>query len=121
MRRPEFHIPVITQDGKAVRQWVDFFMDIWTGVGQIKGTKFVSAVIDFGSIAAATTVTSNVTVAGARANDIVALGLPATLDGGISWDAHVSADDTVTIRATNATAGAIDPASATYKVMVTMN
>ena len=120
MRRPEFHVPVIDNGGMAIRQWADFFMDIWKAAGRIRETKVVDATIDFGSIGAVTTLTSNVTVAGARANDLVTLGLPATINAGIVFNAHVSADDTVTVRAMNITAGAIDPASATYRIMVTM-
>ena len=118
MIRPDINAP-INGGGSPLRQWIDFFFSIYNAVGLAKTTKTVAATIDFASVGAGLTVTNTVTVAGARANDEVKLGLPATLDAGLCWDAHVSADDTVTIRATNITAGAIDPASATYRVTVT--
>jgi hypothetical protein len=77
-----------------------------------------SAVINIASVAAAGTVTNTVAVPGALPGDLVVLGLPATVDAGIVFDARVSAADTVTLRAQNITAGAIDPASATYTFLV---
>jgi len=120
MRRPQFDTPIVGDKGLALRQWADFFIDIWNVGGLLRQIKVADFTIDFASIATHATVTSNVTVKGARANDIVTIGLPATVDAGVTFDAHVSADDTVTIRATNVTAGPIDPASATYRIMVTM-
>lgn len=77
-----------------------------------------SATLNFGSIAAAASADLTITVTGAAANDNVALGLPAAPAAGIVFFAFVSAADTVTVRAMNITAGAVDPASATYKVAV---
>lgn len=77
-----------------------------------------SATLNFGSINAAAQADLTITVTGARANDMVALGLPAAPTAGIVFNAFVSADDTVTVRATNITAAPVDPASATYKVAV---
>lgn len=76
------------------------------------------ATIDFASIAAGGTNTATITVPGASVGDPVALGLPASVAASIVFSAHVTADNTVTVRAFNPTAGAIDPASATYKVVV---
>jgi hypothetical protein len=59
-----------------------------------------------------------ISVSGATVGNAVALGLPDAPAAGIVFNAYVSAADTVTVRATNATAGAIDPASATYRVVV---
>lgn len=77
-----------------------------------------SAALDFGSIAAAAQADLTITVTGAAANNTVALGLPTAPTAGLVFNAFVSAADTVTVRATNTTAGAIDPASATYSVVV---
>lgn len=74
--------------------------------------------LNFASIAAAGTASLTITVTGAAVGDSVALGLPAAPDAGIVFNAYVSATDTVTVRASNLTAGAIDPASATYRVTV---
>lgn len=77
-----------------------------------------SAVLDFPSIAAGATATLTVTVKGAAVGDDTLHGFIAAPTAGLSWHAWVSATDTVTLRATNVTAGAIDPASATFRVIV---
>ncbi|CAB4182632.1 SGNH_hydrolase domain containing protein [uncultured Caudovirales phage] len=78
-----------------------------------------TATLNFPSIAATGgTQDLTVTVTGATVGDSVQIGLPAAPSAGVTFNAWVSATDTVTIRATNATAGAIDPASATYRVTV---
>ena len=77
-----------------------------------------SAALDFPSIAAASQQNLTITVTGAAVGDEVLLGLPAAPTAGIVFNAFVSAANTVTIRATNVTAGAVDPASATYNVVV---
>lgn len=83
-------------------------------------TKLLSATaaLDFGSISAASQADLTITVTGALVGDSVALGLPAAPTAGIVFNAFVSASDTVKVRATNITAGVIDPASATYRVTV---
>lgn len=77
-----------------------------------------SAALDFASIAAAASADLTITVTGAVANDEVALGLPVAPAAGLVFNAFVSAANTVTIRATNITALAVDAASATYSVSV---
>jgi len=62
--------------------------------------------------------TLTVTVPGAAVGDVVAIGLPATVNAGIVFDARVSAADTLTVRAMNITASPVDPASATYDFVV---
>lgn len=76
-----------------------------------------SAVFDFGNITTLSTATTTVTVTGARSGDAVHVssGTPTT---GIIIDGYVSASDTVTIRAQNFTAGTINPASSTFRVIV---
>jgi hypothetical protein len=83
-------------------------------------TKILSAsgTLDFPSIAAAGNQDLTIAVTGAAVGDAVILGLPASPDAGVVFDAWVSATNTVKIRATNATAGAVDPASASYRVIV---
>lgn len=90
---------------------------IWvaeTGKARLTAT----AALNFASINAAASADLTITVAGAAVNDSVALGLPAAPTAGIVFNAFVSAANTVTVRATNITAGAVDPASATYRVTV---
>ncbi|GAA0403043.1 hypothetical protein GCM10009530_63780 [Microbispora corallina] len=77
-----------------------------------------SAALDFPSIAAGAVATLSITVTGAAVGDRVAVAAPSTVNAGLMWCAHVSAADTVTIRLLNTTGGAIDPASATWKVSV---
>lgn len=76
------------------------------------------AALDFPSIAAAASATLTITVTGAAVGDPVALGLPAAPTAGLVFFPFVSAADTVSVRAMNITAGAVDAASATYKVAV---
>jgi hypothetical protein len=78
-----------------------------------------SATLDFPSIAATGgTQDLTITVTGAATGDRVCLGLPAAPSAGVVFNAFVSAANTVTVRATNCTGGAIDPASASYSVQV---
>jgi hypothetical protein len=83
-------------------------------------TKLLSetAALDFGSIAAAGSADLTITVNGAAVGDSVSLGLPSAPTSGIVYQAFVSAVNTVTVRATNITAGAIDPVSNTFRVTV---
>lgn len=77
-----------------------------------------SANLDFPSIAAHTTADLTITVTGALVGDSVSLGPPAAPVSGIIWSAFVSATNTVTVRAANITAGAIDPALQTFRATV---
>jgi hypothetical protein len=77
-----------------------------------------SASLDFGSITAAAQADLTITVTGAAVGDEVIMALPAAPTAGIIFNAFVSATDTVTIRASNITALAINPAAATYGVIV---
>lgn len=90
------------------------------GTGTAAITKILTgqAALDFPSIAAASQASLTITVTGAAVNDEVIMGLPAAPAAGIVFNAFVSAANTVTIRATNVTAAPVDPASATYSVIV---
>ncbi len=77
-----------------------------------------SASLNFASIAAAESADLTITVTGAAVGDSVALGLPAAPAAGLVFNAFVSAANTVTIRASNITALAVDAAAATYGVVV---
>lgn len=82
------------------------------------GTLKATATLNFGSIATTASADLTITVTGALAGDTVALGLPAAPTAGIVFQAFVSADDTVTVRATNVTGSSVDPASASYSVAI---
>lgn len=68
--------------------------------------------VDIANITAVAAVDTSITLAGVRANDIVVPIPPILLEAGVTIQgANVTAADTVSIRATNASAGAINPAS----------
>jgi hypothetical protein len=94
------------------------FYSLLNNGSPIARTHAAVATLDFPSIAAAGTQALTITVPGVSVNDIVVLGLPATVNAGVVFDARVSAADTVTVRALNITAAPIDPASAQYEVVV---
>ena len=83
-------------------------------------TKVLSATasLDFGSISAVSQANLTITVTGAAVGDEVIMALPAAPAAGIVFNAFVSAANTVTIRASNITASPVDPAAATYGVIV---
>lgn len=90
---------------------------VWVAeVGKARLT--ATAALDFASIAAAGSADLTVTVAGAASGDSVSVGLPAAPTAGLIFMGFVSAANTVTVRATNITAGAVDAASATYRATV---
>jgi len=75
--------------------------------------------IDPPSIAAGAVGIVTVAVATAEENDAVMLGAPSTLETGLLAFGFVSAPGIVTIRMFNGTAGAVDPVSNTWRVVVT--
>lgn len=83
----------------------------------LKGSKL----FDFASIASGAQATTTITVTGATTTSVVVIGYSSTPEVGIEFRAYVSAADTVTLEANNRTAGAIDPASRTYYVLVMDN
>lgn len=83
-----------------------------TDLGRLNAT----ATLDFPSIAAGAQATLTITLTGAVVNDSIMLGLPAAPAAGLVFNAYVSADNTVTVRASNISASAVDATSATYGV-----
>lgn len=78
-----------------------------------------TATLDFPSIAGSAESELTISVPGAEVGDPVSVGLPAAFPSGIAMNAAwVSAADTVRIRLRNVTGSAIDPASASYTVVV---
>ncbi len=84
------------------------------------GTFIIDATVDLASVAAAITANQSVTVNGVLSTDeIIAVIPPTTLNNGLAVvQANVTADNTVTLRVINATAGALDAASATFRFVV---
>jgi hypothetical protein len=81
-----------------------------------------STTFDFASIASNSSATTTITVTGAAVGDPVALGRPTPTGTGavteLTFEAFVSAVNTVTLNVVNATTGAADLDSATYNVVV---
>lgn len=77
-----------------------------------------NATLDFPNITAGNSADLTVTVPGAQVTDDVAVFHTAAPATALAIRAWVSADDTVTVRATNGTAGAIDQASTIYRLIV---
>jgi hypothetical protein len=94
----------------------DDTVSIGGGTG-IKEILTATAALDFPSITTVTDEDLTITVTGAAVGDACHLGLPAAPTGNLAWNCFVSATDTVTVRVHNYTDGAIDPASATYRVV----
>lgn len=83
-----------------------------------RGNLTATANLDYAAIAAAGSADLAIAVAGAAVGDAVSLGLPAAPAAGLVFQAFVSAAGTVTVRATNITAAAVDAAAASYRVTV---
>lgn len=77
-----------------------------------------TASLDFPSISAATQADLTITVTGAAVGDEVIMALPAAPTAGLVFNAFVSATNTVTVRASNITGSPINPAAATFGVIV---
>lgn len=86
---------------------------------EIKSCFYGSAALNFPSIAAQAYADLTMTVTGATAGSPVFLGPPSGGGfGGLTFTAFVSAANTVTVRAHNPTAGALDPTNATFTAVV---
>lgn len=89
-----------------------------TDGGELSAILSGTATLDYGSIAANISIDLTITVNGARANDPCVAAPPAAPDAEITFTAFVSANDTVTVRAANNSAGAVNPAAGLFRVMV---
>jgi hypothetical protein len=87
-------------------------------IGTLNKTLYGSYAIDFASIAANTVSTTGVIVSGAAIGDEVTVIEPDTLNNSLWVTGKVTAANTVTMKILNPTAGAIDPPSLTYKIIV---
>jgi hypothetical protein len=75
--------------------------------------------VDFPSVPAGGVASATVTVAGAEVGDFVVATLRSVATGVVLQSAEVTAADTVTLRAYNPTAAAVDPApTSVYLVIV---
>lgn len=78
-----------------------------------------TATLDFGSTLTATSTDLTVTVTGAAVNDFVQVAPPAAPNANTCFTGWVSAANTVTVRFNNYSGGTVDPASGSYRVLVT--
>lgn len=76
------------------------------------------ATFDFASISAGASATTTITVSGATTSDMVIVTAAGGIASGLIPTAYVSANDTVTLRLFNPTAGAIDPGNTVYRARV---
>ena len=76
-----------------------------------------SSTTDVASIAANAEQEFNITVNGANTGSVVVVSAPSLESGGVATG-YVSAADTVTVRVSNVTEIALDPASQTFYVAV---
>ena len=91
-----------------------------TTVYTLAKTLTATASLDFSSTSAQNSADLTITVTGAADGDAVSLGVPnAAVNANTSFSAWVSAADTVTIRFNNYSSSAIDPASGTFRAVVT--
>lgn len=96
-------------------------LSFWRGTVKhtIAATLTATATLDFASTAAQNSTDLTVTVTGAADGDAVSIGVPngSTLTNS-SYQAWVSAANTVTVRFNNYSSGSLDPASGTFRVSV---
>lgn len=105
---------------RTAREWVAWARSIAAAVGSPVESLTVVATLDFGNLVAGASADLTVTVTGVKANDaqpIVEVGT-GSFTAGLVFRGFVSADNTVTVRCTNASTGAINPASASYRIEV---
>ena len=77
-----------------------------------------TAALDFPSVTQNSSSSLTMTVTGASTNDVVLIGLPSVVSDGLSFLGHVPTANQVEVDAVNATNSAINPASATYRIVV---
>lgn len=107
------------QEDAGSTGWANWFTQVFQCLPWKKGIN-VTAAIDFPSIAAQSEQSSAVTVTGARAGDAIQV-TPAANTSGVLYAGVVTADNTVMVYAKNFTAGAINPASTTFRIIVLQN
>jgi hypothetical protein len=101
----------------AKPSWLEFFKSIFAALMGWKRSYTANLTFDFPNIPGGTEATAPVAVPGARAGDLV-LVTPKTHVAGLDCWGMVTADNTVTVVRANFTAGAIDPASDDFRVVV---
>lgn len=96
--------------------WRNWFQQVFACLSWNKSFS-ANAALDFPSVPAQSEMALTVSVIGARPSDFATV-CPSAHTAGIVYAAVVTAKDTVTVYAQNFTAGAIDPAPASFRVIV---
>ena len=96
--------------------WSNWFTQVFLGLAWKQGYN-VTAALDFGATAAQTQSALTVTVTGARVGDVVQVA-PTTDVSGVIFTGAVTAVNTVTVYAKNFSAGSVNPAAQTFRVIV---
>lgn len=106
---------------RTTRVWATWASNMAKGLGDVQQTLTATASLNFGSMAAGASDDLTVSVPRVSAADVspvVSIGVPAGLTAGLVFHGWVSADDVVTVRATNASTGVINPGAAVFRVEV---
>jgi hypothetical protein len=106
---------------RVTQPWANWCTSMARAVGFPLQSLTAVATLNFGNLVAGASADLTATVTGVKANDVkpvVNIGLPTGLTAGLVFQGWVSADDTVTVRCTNASTGAIDPAEADFRIEV---
>lgn len=110
--------PPISEGGLSPA-WANWFMQVFACLGWVKAFS-VKATLDFPSIAAQSQQALTATVKGARSGDAVAV-TPLADVAGVFFVGIVTAADTVTVYAKNYSAGAVNPTSQDFRIIVIQN
>lgn len=118
---PEFNIQDSRLNASAFKVSARTATVTIAGTAAVRGIRTATTTLDFPSVAAQSSeVSSSITVTGAAVGDAVTVSPPpAAVVSGVHYSAHISAANTVLIRAHNYTGSAIDPASGSFRVTVT--
>lgn len=106
---------------RTTREWANWVADVARGLGSVGQTLSTTAALNFPSVAAGGAEDLTVVLEGVRANDsapVVTIGVPSGVNAGLVFHGFVSADDEVTVRATNVTGAPINPVEHTFRVEV---
>lgn len=104
----------ISNSGLRTNIWASEYFAIASGT-RIKKHESVTSTLNFGSIAAGATADLSITITGAATTDTVIVTPPSTLEAGLVC-CGVPGSGQHYVRLANVTAGAIDPASATFTI-----
>lgn len=118
---PLNNYPAQDDDGRFGSGWSNWFTQVFLAGRAWNKSFTTTATIDFGSIAAQNQLASSaIALTGARVGDGAQVYATADVSG-VIFAATVTANDQVTVYAKNFTAGAINPASQTFRIIILQN